>query len=386
MFRILQRLGHEIGTWDEEALVYPSVEYYFQSRMSQQSMEALSLLLAWGNDNAEVFRKYPGYPGTPIHVVGNPRVDLLRRELRGFFDEDVRPIRERFGKFLLINTNFSKVNGERIRARAKRPAVDFDDPDLKKEMNNIYFAHKQALFDGFCAMTPALAAAFPEHKVIIRPHPSETHAAYDAIARECENVLVVDGGNVIPWLLASDAMIHNGCTTAIEAFALEQPTIAYRPATCEAWDHEVPNALSHECETERDLIARVGDAVRGELDLTPAPEQQRLFDEYVVGLDGALASDRIVDALDAHRAERGKLPRPAPRDWLRGRRAAHKRRQKREQARQSNDKFEARHQHRFPTVSLDDLQQRKERMDRSLGRFADVRIEPVAEKIFRITT
>ena len=71
-----------------------------------------------------------GYEDSPIHVTGNARMDLLRQELRPFFDADVDRLRERFGPFILINTNFSRLNhyfpgqSRQRRALESGPPVD----------------------------------------------------------------------------------------------------------------------------------------------------------------------------------------------------------------------------------------------------------------------
>ena len=46
----------------------------------------------------------------PIHVTGNPRGDLLRPEMRAFYNKDVGQICNTYGQFILINTNFNHVN------------------------------------------------------------------------------------------------------------------------------------------------------------------------------------------------------------------------------------------------------------------------------------
>jgi surface carbohydrate biosynthesis protein len=48
--------------------------------------------------------------GTSIHLTGNPRGDLLRPELRGFYARDIESIRREYGDFILMNTNFKPVN------------------------------------------------------------------------------------------------------------------------------------------------------------------------------------------------------------------------------------------------------------------------------------
>ena len=59
-----------------------------------------------------------------------------------------------------------------------------------------------------------------------------------------KNVHVISEGSVIPWLIASKFVIHNGCTTAIESFLLEKHVISYRPYVDALYDLDVPNKIS----------------------------------------------------------------------------------------------------------------------------------------------
>ena len=49
-------------------------------------------------------------PDMPIHVTGNPRSDMLRPELRSFYEPEAEEIRKTYGNFILVNTNFNHVN------------------------------------------------------------------------------------------------------------------------------------------------------------------------------------------------------------------------------------------------------------------------------------
>ena len=110
-FQTARKLGHEIVAWDEDALVHLPAETYYSRRLSPASLACVSHLFAWGEDNAELWRQYPELPaGIPIHITGNPRNDLLRPEIQPFYQNEVQKIRERFGNFILINTNFNHVN------------------------------------------------------------------------------------------------------------------------------------------------------------------------------------------------------------------------------------------------------------------------------------
>ena len=57
-------------------------------------------------------------------------------------------------------------------------------------------------------------------------------------------------GNVVPWLLSARALIHNGCTTGVEAFELGVPALSYRATVNDTYDngfYRLPNAVSHNC-------------------------------------------------------------------------------------------------------------------------------------------
>jgi surface carbohydrate biosynthesis protein len=106
MFAILDRLGHDIVAWDEEALVHlPDPNFYYGRRLSPKTLRLTSALFAWGPENEALFRGYPGYHGTPIYVTGNPRTDMMRPELRGYYAEEIEQIHKRHDR-LCWYTNF----------------------------------------------------------------------------------------------------------------------------------------------------------------------------------------------------------------------------------------------------------------------------------------
>jgi surface carbohydrate biosynthesis protein len=97
-FRVASKFGHEIITWDEEALVHLPPETYFSRRLDPRSIKYVSHLFAWGEDNAALWRQYPQMPsGIPVHITGNPRSDMLRPEIRSFYDKEVAEIRNSYG-------------------------------------------------------------------------------------------------------------------------------------------------------------------------------------------------------------------------------------------------------------------------------------------------
>ena len=137
--------------------------------------------------------------------------------------------------------------------------------------------------------------------IIVRPHPSENFKVYNDIAAKCERVKVTNEGNVIPWLLASKTMVHNGCTTGLEAYALGVPAISYLATFNEYYDYEfqgLPTKLSYQSFNFEELETTLAGILKGELGVAGGEERQALIDYYLAAQNGRLACERIVDILE----------------------------------------------------------------------------------------
>lgn len=398
MFRIMRQLGHLILTWDEEALVHLPPEIYYSRRLSPAAIRCVSHLFAWGEDNAELWRRYPEMPaGLPIHVTGNPRNDLLRPELHAFYAEQVQAIREQYGDFLLVNTNFNHVNAFFPAQNLFRPPRNPGDPPIFGKAGvgmPLEFAatlrhQKQAVFEAFLRLIPELARAFPQLTVVVRPHPTEGQEAYKQLAAGSGRVRVTNEGNVVPWLMAARALVHNGCTTGVEAFVMRTPAFSYRPSICPAIDdtfYVLPHGLSHQCRTAEELCDRIGDVLDGRLGAADGDTRAALVRRYLTGQDGPLACERMVDVLEAIVREQPELPAPALPARALGRLFADgrflvKRLKAFFPGSHAPPEF---HRHRYPDVSGEEMLRRIRRFQSILGDDTPIGVVPIAPRIFRI--
>ena len=383
MFLIMKDLGYQIAAWDEEALVpYPPARYY-QTRISSKALRRTAAAFAWGEENAELFRGFPSWGDVPIHVTGNPRFDILRRELRDFFAEDRDLLRNRYGDFILVNTNFGILNHYVPNLTSLLPVSD----ETGRKTDNFtagLSAHRYAVFTHFQKMIPVLSERFPDFTVVIRPHPSENHEVWSAIAERHSNVRVVFEGSVVPWLLACRALVHNGCMTAIEAYVLDKLAVAYRPESSDLFEKELPNGVSVEVFDLEGLISTLGRIIECEEPLK-TPERERLLGRHLTGIDGPFASERILDAL-AELDEQLDWRWPGVRRYLSGYyRASVRAYEKRRNANIPGHKNNLEYQrHRFPGLQLAEVQQRIARFGGLLGRFGRVRASQLHENIFHI--
>jgi surface carbohydrate biosynthesis protein len=383
MLQRLRRLDHRVLAWDEEGLVYISPQRYVQMRVSRKVLSAAEALFAWGPANARAWQDPNVYEGTPIHITGNPRGDLMRPELRGFFDDDVKQLQDRLGRFVLINTNFGRVNFVGTKSVRQHGAEWRRQAGAVDNFMDGLIAHRKRLFDHFLAMVPRLADCFPDVNIVVRPHPSEHHGPWREAAAGRKNVHVLHEGSVTPWLLACAVTVHNGCSTGLEAHVLGRPVVAYRPERAEGFDLPLPNAVSHEVSTLDDLLDVVSRALAGSFAESEAEDrrQREVVRENITGLDSRLASDRIVDVIEqiAGGGEgltatlRRRIGRLGARiDTALSCRA-------RKSAMESAVK-----RHKFPNMSVGEVEGKIDTLRRCLGRFGEIEAFELAPNIFQI--
>lgn len=389
MFGILSKLGSPIVALDEEAPFFYSREFYLRARVCEPVLHATKQLFAWGPVNAEAWRHCPYYHGAPVHETGNPRVDLMRPELRSFFDHEVEALRQRLGRYILVNTNFGTLN-HFFPNLSTVPAPDTAAPpeDAEAQFKVNLAAHRHRIFRSFLDLVPKLARAFPDHRIVLRPHPAENHDTWRRAGAGCGNFQVLHEGNVLPWLLAADVVIHNSCTTGFEAYLVGAPVISYRPVVSELYDLALPNELSHQAGDVDTLFDMVAAATRHELRMTDSERSRRhaLAARHVSALDGRLAADRMVELLDGFEsktpvAARGYLTQ------LTGQMAAFVRRLGKE--RNADTPGHKNHRdytrHRFPGIELAEVNSRIDRLKRILGRFPSARARMLGENIFEVS-
>jgi len=399
LFKVAHKVGHNIVAWDEEALVHLPTETYFSDRLSPASIRYVSHLLAWGQNNADLWRQYSHLPnGIPIHITGNPRADMLRTEMRPFFAEDVGKIQKNCGNFILVNTNFNHVNAfspdmnlfKPVKKPWETPSFGRGTRGMSREFAEGLRDHKQAVFESFQQLIPALEGAFPNYTIIVRPHPTENQEIYRNIAAQCKRVQVTNEGNVVPWILASKAVIHNCCTTGLEAYVMGVPAISYRATINDFYDmgfYRLPNLLSHQCFDFEELHSTLRDILAGKLGPADGAERQELINHHMVALDGPLACERIVDACEQILNDGAGLGEPALRyrlnRWYISRGLGLINRYKSYLPGEFNKP--AFQRHRYPGIPIEELRARLLRFQTILGYSSELRVEEISDQIFQIS-
>jgi surface carbohydrate biosynthesis protein len=289
-FERVGRMGHRIAANDEEGLVYPDAGNWAQLRAPESNLARTAAVFTWGPAQQQILETH--YPNHIDHVIttGNPRFDLLRPELRGFFSESVRSIADRHGRYIFMPSNHPlhiHANGPDF-LRKQYATLGYTTADERMR-----FAAK--LFEGHLSAMKELAQAFGDMTIIVRPHPGEDHSQWAALVKDYDNVVVEYQGTIEPYLMGAEAIVHNGCTSAIQAVIMDRPVIAYQPFTNEDYDQKFPNSVSLSVSNGEQLIQAVRDAVNGSHHRDSQVDQ--ILRHHISSLDGPFAYVQMVEAL-----------------------------------------------------------------------------------------
>lgn len=302
-FKKTKNMGDRVVAWCEEGLNFRDRDTYLKERISVDAFNLVDIFFSWGDVQANTIKMKVDKGHDKIICTGNPRFDLLRHPYREIFSDDAEIIRERYGRFILINTNFTRYNHFYGR--------DFVIKTMK-EQGRIRTKDEEAflikwadflgeLYHHFLKMTRYLSELFPDYTIIIRPHPSENQDTWKEQTKGLHNVKIIHDGNVIPWILASEVMIHNSCTTGVEAFILNAPVICYSPITSETFDAALPNSICRKAHNESelaDLLKMALDDPSGYVSQDHQDVNVNSFvEDHIKGLTGPTACENIVSAL-----------------------------------------------------------------------------------------
>lgn len=182
-----------------------------------------------------------------------------------------------------------------------REAGYFDrDPEMEL-FEYEYSGYMLQLIGHFVKMIRKLAETYPDVNILIRPHPVEDEDAWDKMIGPFPNVHVFRDGTISGWIRGAKAIIHNGCTSALEAAVSGVPRIAYRPLPSH-FEREIPNQLSHEAFSIDEMIEKVNHALEGKFskaEIKHDNDAHKKLIKRLVNVEGILGADRIVTSWES---------------------------------------------------------------------------------------
>ncbi|GAA0454067.1 surface carbohydrate biosynthesis protein [Alkalibacillus silvisoli] len=274
----MKEAGNKLVELDEEGLIINNPKLYIQERMSPSLSKKLDEIYCWGAFQKGVITDLAPSLMEKCLLTGNPRFDLLKKKYRPLYNDRVENLKQSYGDYILVNTRFAIFN-----SRNKR----------KKNPQHEQYPYMKKLFQHFIELIGELSHKNPSKTIVVRPHPNENYNAYRKRFSSYSNVVVAPFGNVVDWILASELVIHNGCTTGIEAYLLEKPVISYMPIEDERYDVFLPNQFSYKAITTDDIIDSIHN---GYSTHEKTRKQHNVLTHYISGWKTP-AYEQIIDAM-----------------------------------------------------------------------------------------
>jgi len=226
--------NNKIILHDEEGFLRPNDNIY-NKRIGKTAVELGDIHLAWNESQAELLR---GKNCRNVMVAGSPKFELMKL---------CRNKSIRNSKKININTRFiyanplSKIDEKQLFSTYKDMGLYSDDEYLKYK--NKVECDKLVLNE-FIKLIHLLGS---DNKipVSIRVHPAEDSGIYKKIIKKYTNIFVEKNLSLSRSLIDCSHLIHDGCTTALEALVMGRKVIALRPDSVGNYYNDYPNKISN---------------------------------------------------------------------------------------------------------------------------------------------
>lgn len=163
-----------------------------------------------------------------IVATGWPIYDLCKKKNLNLYLKESKDIKKKYKKFLLFSSNFGILNKQDLMKRKKEVRGNKNNKNNKKIINEL-FSNKYKDYKLFIKKINDYSKK-KNIKIIIRPHPGEKKFKnwFEDVSLN-KNVKIVYDNDIAPWILASEGLIHRGCSTSSIATLLNKKVFYLLP-------------------------------------------------------------------------------------------------------------------------------------------------------------
>lgn len=224
----LAQRGISVTSQDEEGnLVDYGYSKFADARFSARSVAQVAAVFTWGQVDFDCLTERFPEQKAKFHMTGSPRADMWSRRFGSYWEvSNPRPSRP----YVLVSSNMGiPQRAFKDSFRLEKAAGYFlRDPDMF-ENSFEREAERSLMLLEFIKAVKHLGENAHGYDVILRPHPTDDFEAWEMFVGDVENVKVISAGSMPEWLSHAFAVVHNGCTTALEASITGVPIVTYVP-------------------------------------------------------------------------------------------------------------------------------------------------------------
>ena len=255
--------GSKITSIDEEAGIdQDDYSEFAIDRYSDLSIEQASAVFGWGSNDTDTLKKIYSKNSQKIYKTGSPRSDLWKSF---FFDYWKDPKEMPKKPFLLLSSNIlvtgNKPFHELINIHENAGYFQRNPKLFKKLFYSMAEDYKK-LYE-FIDAIKYLAKNNNGYDIVLRPHPVDNINTWKIFLKGVPNVHIIREDSITGWVKNAFVIMHNGCTTSIEATISGKPVITYSPFQME-YDHKLANSLGYDIKSKEELLIKANELFNSE--------------------------------------------------------------------------------------------------------------------------
>ena len=256
--------GSKVTSFDEESGFFlEDFDQFAIDRYSEITLNQSSAAFGWGSEDTNSLKRIYSKNSHKIHKTGSPRLDLWKTY---FLDYWVDPKGMPKKPFLLIASNIFCTQTRSFHEFFKfyKDAGYLErNPNLFKDLFYSTAEDYKKLYS-FIDAIKYLAKNNNGYDIVIRPHPRDNIEAWKIFLEDVKNVHIIREDSITAWVKNTFAVMHNGCTTALEATISGKPVLTYSPFKTE-YDSKLFNILGYKINSKEDLLSKANELFNSEL-------------------------------------------------------------------------------------------------------------------------
>ena len=219
MIKRWKRNVNRVYCLDEEGVILGDDTRYKRSRVSQATCDMVDAIFASSGRQYALIKEKS--PNAKLIKSGHPRFDFAR--IYGSRATTARPKRP---ISILLNTRFGLINNFSDNYTEALVKIGYAWAGAELARWTELLDNEVRIFDEFKKILQNLRNS-TEFNITIRPHPAEKVETYVQFC--CDNISIDTETYLLDQIATHDIVLHDGCTTGIEAFFAKKSVVSLRP-------------------------------------------------------------------------------------------------------------------------------------------------------------
>jgi len=266
------------------------LEEAYEGRVYKGTERLIDAILVIGQVHYEAIKRVRPELVDLVQVTGWPRIDLWKLTGRVEYKNE-NSIKD-FGDFVLFSSDFGIITRQSCQKEVQMLKKASSHSERTEQAYIQEFHASLNDFEQFVKILKKLDQdpSFPA--LVVRPHPTEAIHIWQEKLKGLKKTKVIYSGDIGPWIFSAKAVIHRGCTSALQAYFLDIPPIYFSFGSSALKNKSLIYYISHVANNLEDLKLLVQQSLDGELNSVVYKDLHRH-----VKVEEQMASESIVSIL-----------------------------------------------------------------------------------------